>query len=170
MPQSSAHCAKNREQIKCDHAQPACFQCTKRARDCQYPDSTPTTVGFVAEHFTQASGLRSNHHSSSQTWSSVIEQQIDLVKTANVKAKVPGTGMPFWTIAEAEEVRTLRLELAGSLVDECVKPIKKDTTRSHPSVYLKNGIRINALGDWFTSVNIFFSPSTLYVLSVMYLP
>lgn len=59
--------------------------------------------------------------------------------------------MPFWTLAEAAEVRTLCLELAGSLVDDCVKPIKEEATRSHPSAYPKPGIRISALGDWFTS-------------------
>ena len=121
-------------------------------RDCQYPDPTPTTVEFVTEPLTQASELRSNHHSSSQTWRSVIEQQVDLVKKANIKAKSPGTGVPFWTLAEAEEVGTLPLELAGGLVDECVKPIKGNTMRSHSSAFPKSGIRISGLGEWFTSV------------------
>ena len=150
--QSSAHCAKNRRQVKCDHARPACFQCTKRWRDCQYPDPIPKTVEFVIEPLTQASGLPSNNHFSSQTWSSVIEQQMNLVKKANIKAKIPGTGVPFWALAEAEGVHKVRLGLAGSLVEECVKPIKEDATRSHPSAYPRTGIRISALGDWFTSV------------------
>ena len=77
---------------------------------------------------------------------------MDLVKKANINAKSPGTGVPFWTIAEAEEVRTICLELAGSWVDECVKPTKEDTMRSHPSAFPKTGIRISALGEWFISV------------------
>ena len=77
---------------------------------------------------------------------------MNLIKKANIKAKILGTGVPFWTLAEAEEVRKLRLGLARSLVDECVKSINKDATRSHPSAYPKTGIRISALGDWFTSV------------------
>lgn len=51
----------------------------------------------------------------SQSWSSVIEQQVDLVKKSNIKATTGGTGKPFWALAgdtdaesSLEEVHTLR--------------------------------------------------------------
>lgn len=109
------HCpyrSDNQWQIKCDHAHPACFQCTKRGRDCQYPGPTPTTVEFVTEPLSLATGLGTNNSASSQTWRSVIEQQVDLVKRSNIKANSQGSGVPFWTLAEVEEVHTIRLELA----------------------------------------------------------
>lgn len=93
-----------RWQVKCDHARPACFQCKKRGRDCRYPDPMPKSVEFVSEPLSSTSVLHRNDLSSSQTWSSVIEQQVDLVKKANIKAKSPGITVPFWTLAEAEEV------------------------------------------------------------------
>ena len=84
----------------------------KRGRDCQYPDPTPKKVEFVTEPPNPTSALPRNDPSSSQTWSSVIEQQVDLVKKANVKAKSPGTAVPFWTLAEAEEVYIVAFEVA----------------------------------------------------------
>lgn len=90
----------------------------KSRRDCQYPDPTPTSVEFVTEPLTDTSALRCNQPSSSHTWSSVIEQQVDLVKKANIKAKSPGTAVPFWTLAEAEEVYKVPLEVARTLVDD----------------------------------------------------
>lgn len=49
---------------------------------------------FMTEPLAQVSGLRSDHHFSSDTWRSVIEQQVDLVQKANIEANSSGLGWP----------------------------------------------------------------------------
>lgn len=66
---------------------------------------------FVTESLSLATGLSTSPSPSSQTWKSVVEQQVDLVKKSNLKANSLGTGVPFWVLAEVAEVYILCLEL-----------------------------------------------------------
>ena len=65
---------------------------------------------FVTEPLSLASAIASDPSPSSQTWKSVIDQQVDLVKKSNIKATSPGAGVPFWALAEVQEVHMSCLE------------------------------------------------------------
>ncbi|KAE9363893.1 hypothetical protein N431DRAFT_550590 [Stipitochalara longipes BDJ] len=85
--------------IKCDRTRPSCSQCKKGGKNCMYFDDEAGKVEFVDE--TPALALRPGMITPPlpDTWGSVIEHQVEIVKKANNG----NNEVPVWAVAEAEE-------------------------------------------------------------------
>lgn len=87
--------------MKCDRIRPVCTQCTKSRKKCVYIDNEGGGVEFVDETPALASGPGMITPPLPDTWDSVIEHQVDIIKRANNG----NNEVPVWAVAEAEEVR-----------------------------------------------------------------
>jgi hypothetical protein len=67
----------------------------KGERNCKYLNNATPTIEFVAEPGRVVTGPNTSDPPSSDTWKSVIEHQVDLVKKSNTKTDRPGAGVPF---------------------------------------------------------------------------
>jgi len=93
--------ANNLWQVKCDRNRPYCSHCKTSGKKCTYADDVADKVKFVDE--TPSLALRPGILTPplSDTWSSVIEHQVEIIKKANDG----NDEVPVWAVAEAEEVR-----------------------------------------------------------------
>jgi hypothetical protein len=92
-------------QVKCDRIRPECTQCSKTRKKCTYVDEEVQKVEFVNENLIFSTGSGSDTLPSLDTWGSIINHQVDIIKKANDGKNE----VPVWAVAEAEEVPGIRL-------------------------------------------------------------
>jgi hypothetical protein len=91
-------------QVKCNRARPKCAQCIKGHRTCEYTDDDAPKITFINEHRNLTGGrVRSSPPPSSDTWGSVVENQVNLLKKSDIRKD----GVPMWAVAEEKEVSQL---------------------------------------------------------------
>lgn len=98
-------------QVKCDRARPACLRCTTGGRSCEYITAPTATIEFL-EPLVQ--GPSTPPVTSSETWKSVIEQQVALVDQSKLGRGL-AKDIPFWALAESGE-GPVSVESRGALV------------------------------------------------------
>jgi hypothetical protein len=90
--------------VKCNRARPKCGQCIKGHRTCEYKDGDAPKITFINEHRNLTGGrVRSSPPPSSDTWGSVVENQVNLLKKSDIRKD----GVPMWAVAEEKEVSQL---------------------------------------------------------------
>jgi hypothetical protein len=90
--------------VKCDRIRPECTQCSKSRKKCTYVDEEVRKVEFVNENPIPSTGSGSDTPPLLDTWGSVIERQVEIIKKANDG----NNEVPVWAVAEAEEVSSTR--------------------------------------------------------------